>query len=296
MPNIYDQAEVPCAYVEYEVRVDNFSGPIDVLLKLVTTSEVDLYDIAISDIVNAFCAQIEEHGEHNEDNLESVTQFLVPAAILVELKSRKLLPAANEYDLADELAIYEERDVALARLIEGHTFADGARRLRQLLTEAARHYQRQSGPDERFALAAPDPLTDVGPADIAAALRAVLAYKPEPKVDIAHIAAPPKTVEQCAYELVQQLPGRGRITFRELTEHIVDPVIVVAHFLALLELYKLGHVELAQLERFGNIEILWLSDATNVDLSEIADHGLGDAESASNRAALIAAAAGEFAA
>ena len=293
MPKNYGRAGVPCLYVEYEVKASNFSGPIDVLLKMVTTSEVDLYEIAISDIVNAFCAQIENL---DQDNLEPVTQFLVPAAILVELKSRRLLPVTNEYDLADELAIYEERDVALARLIEGHTFADAARRLRQLLSEAARHYQRQSGPDERFLSAAPDPLADVGPADIAAALRSALAFRPEQKVDIAHIAAVPKTVEQCAYELVQQLPGSGRISFRELTEHIVERVIVVAHFLALLELFKLGHVELTQLERFGDIEILWLSDATNVDLSEIADHGFGDAENAASRAALIAAAAGEFAA
>ncbi len=284
------------------VRAGDFEGPIDVLLRLVTTSELDIYEIALTDIVNAFCAQVEQLsgpenlGPANLDweNLDRITQFLVPAAILVELKSRQLLPVRTpELDLEAELAVYGERDLSLARLIEGHTFTAAARRLRQLVLDAAQHHARQSGPDERFAIAAPDPLKGVAPADIAAALRTALARPPDPMVDISHIAAPPLTVKQCAYELVKQLPDSGPISFRELTEHITERVIVVAHFLALLELFKLGYVDLSQLERFGDIEIAWLSGHGEIDLSELDfDVGLASNGAAANGAAAAANGAG----
>ena len=307
--------------MDTQVQHGHFQGPLDVLLKLVTTSEVDIYEIALCDIINAFCDQIEQlgrtssadpqtparpadqpdHQPHQPDHqphqpdqvqLDQITQFLVPAAILVELKSRRLLPVhTSEADIESELELYGQRDLALARLIEGHTFVAAAQRLRELTRQAAQHYARRSGPDERFLLAAPDPLKGVTPADIANALRSALSHQPEPILDVTHIAAPPKTVEQCAYELVKRLPGSGSVSFRELTEHIEERVIVVAHFLALLELYKLGYVELSQIERFGDIEILWVAGTADVDLTE-----LDVAANATTNRAGVVAAADEFAA
>lgn len=247
------------------VKTGNFEGPVSVLLKLVVASEVDLYEIALSDIVGAFCAHIDELGE---TELDQVTEFLVPLSILVELKSRRLLPSTTKYDLAAEMAIYEERDLSLARLIEGHTFSAAARRLRRLVTEAARHYPRQAGPDERFTAGAPDPLEGAGPADIAAALRSALTRPPRPSLDIAHIAVPPVTVEQCAHALLKRLPDCGYISFRDLTGQFDQRVIVVAHFLALLELFRLGYIELTQSERFGDIAIFWVGGTDEIDFVE----------------------------
>ncbi|HCB37737.1 MAG TPA: segregation/condensation protein A, partial [Acidimicrobiaceae bacterium] len=135
--------------------------------------------------------------------------------------------------------------------------------------EAARRHPRRAGPDERFVDLTPDPLAGVGPDALAAALVAALTPRPVPQLTTEHIRVPAATVQDCVADLVARLPECGPVSFRELTGHITDRVVVVAHFLALLELFKLGYADLTQAERFGDIGVRWIADAAGVDVDAV---------------------------
>src|ERR1700719_2588987 len=131
----------------YEVRTEVFDGPFDVLLRLITEQRVDLYEVRLSDIVDGF---LEEIKQLEKVDLEVATEFLLIAAILVELKSRRLLPDRDTAVSEQDLALLEERDYLLARLVECTAFSAAGKRLAELERDAVRSVPRSAGPDERF--------------------------------------------------------------------------------------------------------------------------------------------------
>jgi segregation and condensation protein A len=248
----------------YEVQTPVFEGPLDLLLHLILKEQVDLYEVSLSTIVDGYLAHLEQMDELN---LELTTEFLLIAATLVELKSRRLLPTSDEMDLDDELALWEERDLLLHRLVECKTFKEAAIALQVLAGEAGRSHPRLAGVDERFVGLMPDLLEGITPEDLRRAFLTAVAPKPKPRVDLDHVAPIRVSVTDAIAELVDELPRAGRITFRALTGGLVERMEVIVRFLAILELFKVGLVDLAQVARFGDIEILWLGP-------ENADDGL----------------------
>ena len=263
----------------YEVRTEAFAGPLDVLVKLVVSQEVDIWEVSLARLVDDFVAVMaavelpgvadgahdgETAGEHRID-MEAASEFALLAATLIELKSRRLLPAPeSELDLDEELAAYGIRDAALARLLEGRTFGKAARLLRERWDAAGLSWPRRAGPEERFIAFAPDLLEGATRDDLAAALERVLAPKPVPRVDISHLRAAGITVDEALSRIAERLAGSGTMTFRELTSDLTERIVVVVYFLALLELFGSGLVELDQAERFGDIGVEWIGgdDAT----------------------------------
>ena len=239
----------------YAVQTPVYEGPFDLLLHLILRQQVDLYDISLSSIVDAYLVEL---ALMDQLDLEIATEFLLIAATLVELKARRLLPDDSDLDLDDELALWEERDLLLARLLECKTFKDAAIVLQRLSNEAARSFPRTAGLEDRFLALTPDLLEGVTPDDLAVAMRRALTPKPVPMVEIAHIHAVRLTVIEAVEELVDELPRVGRITFRALTEQFVERLEIVVRFLAVLELYKQGLIELDQATSFGDIEIFWI--------------------------------------
>lgn len=253
---------MPC-----EVRTAVFDGPFDLLLHLILREQVDLYDVQLSAIVDAYLAELDglaEPGPPGNLDLDVATEFVLIAATLIELKSRRLLPGSADVDLDDELALWEERDLLLARLLECKTFKDAAGALRRLADAASRSYPRTAGIEDRFAELAPDPLAGVTPLRLHDCLRDALlragAPKLQPRVDLDHVAPVRASVTDAVAELVDELPRVGRITFRALTASLVERLEVVVRFLAVLELYKQGLVELDQPVTFGELTVLWLGD------------------------------------
>jgi len=252
----------------YEVHTPVFDGPFDLLLHLILREQVELYDIKLSDIVDAYLAELERMDRLD---LEVATEFLLIAATLVELKTRRLLPDDREIDLDDELGLWEERDLLLARLVECKTFKDAALIFRRLSAQAARSYPRRVGVvEDRFLSMAPDLLEDVTPVDLRAAYMRATAPKPIPHVDITHIAPIALTVAEAVEELIDELPRVRRMTFRELTASLVDRIEVVIRFLAVLELFKQDLVDLDQTATFGDINVVWVGGAdVRTDAMEI---------------------------
>ncbi len=238
----------------FEVRTEVFEGPFDLLLHLILRDEVDLYDVVVGDIVDAYLAELDRMEQLD---LEVATEFLLIAATLVQLKSSRLLPDASAVDLDEELALWSERDLLLARLLECHTFKAASAALEQMAASAGRSVGRSAGPDERYMDLVPDFLAGIGPEDLRAAFVRATAARPEPKVSLAHVTNIPFTVNEVAAELAARLPEMGTVGFRELTEHLATGIEVVVYFLAVLELYKRGLVEVSQAATFGRIAIAW---------------------------------------
>jgi segregation and condensation protein A len=250
------------AGVAYEVRTDVYEGPFDVLLRLITEQRVELYDVRLSDIVDAFLAELDKL---ERVDLEMATEFLLIAAILLELKSRRLLPDRDGAIGEDDLALLEERDYLLARLVECTTFSAAGRRLAELEKEAARSFPRVAGPDERFESVAPDLLAGMTVDDLHQAAERALTERPVPTVDIEHVLVDEVTVAEVVHALIVALPDFSPLTFRELTRHAVTNIEIVVHFLGILELYKQGLVELDQVATFGELVVTWVGEDADAD-------------------------------
>ena len=267
------------ARVSYSVHTDVFEGPFDVLLRLITEQQVDLYEVRLTDIVDAFLAELEAIERLD---LDLATEFLLIAAILVELKSRRLLPDRDAKVSEEDLALLEERDYLLARLVECTTFSAAGRRIAELETDASRSFARSCGPDERFAELAPDLLSGLSPLDVLEAAMRALTERPIPSVHVEHILVDEVTVAEVVERLAAELPGRGPTSFRELTRTARTRIEVVVHFLGLLELYKQGLVDLDQPTTFGALVVTWTAAPDEeVDTDELTEL------SARARAALV---------
>ena len=231
-----------------------YEGPFDLLLQLILKEDVDLYEIDLAKIVDAYLAEVERMQALD---LDVATEFLLIAATLVELKSRRLLPGSADVDLDEEFALWEQRDLLLARLLECKTFKDVAQVFAVLADEADRSFARVVGPDERFAGLAPDLLEGTSVRRLQSAAIRALTPRPEPVVDLFHVNPIRLTVAEAISELVDELPGRGVTTFRDLTATYTERLEVIVRFLAVLELYKQGFVEIDQPDRFGDITVVW---------------------------------------
>ena len=237
-----------------DVATPVFDGPFDLLLQLILPKKVDIYEVSLSTIVDAYLAEIERLQALD---LDVATEFLLIAATLVELKARRLLPGRADVDLDEELALWEERDLLLARLLECKTFKDVATVFSRLADDADLHVPPPGRRRRALRRAGPRPARGHQRRRLRNAAVRALTPRPEPIVDLFHVNPVRLTVADAVAELVDELPRVGRITFRRLTADLVERVEVIVRFLAVLELYKQGVVELDQVERFGEIEVIW---------------------------------------
>lgn len=245
------------SYVSYDVSTAVFEGPFDLLLHLILREQVDIHEVSLSTIVDAYLTEIEKMQDLD---LDIATEFLLIASTLVELKARRLLPGKENIDLDEEFALWEERDLLLACLLECKTFKDVSLVFQQLADLADRAFPRTTGPDERFSQLLPDLMEGVTPQKLHKAMLKALAPKPEPHIDLFHVAPVRLSVSEAVSELMDSLPSMKAITFRNLTRGHEVRLEVVVRFLAILEIYKQGFIELSQDDRFGDIEILWIGD------------------------------------
>jgi segregation and condensation protein A len=251
-----------------DVATPVYQGPFDLLLQLILREQVDIYEINLSTIVDAYLIEIEKMQTAEAIDLDVITGFLLIAATLVELKARRLLPDQGDMDLDDELALWEERDLLLARLLEAKTFKDVAGIFSRLADDADQAFPRAVGPDERFAAVMPDMLEGTSVRSLQRAAIRGLTPRPVPVVDLFHVDPIKITVADAVAELLDELPRVGRISFRRLTADLADRIEVIVRFLALLELFKQGAIDLEQPERFGDIDIVWAPDG-HVDTDSI---------------------------
>jgi len=241
--------------MKYAVSTPTFDGPFDLLLHLILRQEVDIHEVSLSNIVTAY---LEEVSKMPTVDLDLATEFLLIAATLIELKTRRLLPGKDDGDLDEELALWEERDLLLARLLDCKTFKDVASVFSDLVSRADLSFPRMAGPEERFASLMPDLLEGVSPLRLQRAYLRAAAQKPPKVIGLEHVAPIRASVADALVTVSDRLRIDGRTTFRRLVDGITDRIEIVVRFLAILELFKQGRVDLGQVERFGEIEVIWL--------------------------------------
>lgn len=256
--------------MSFQVQTPSFEGPFDLLLHLILKDDVDLYEVRLCEIVDAY---LEEISRIEACDLEVSTEFLLIAATLVELKCRRLLPVDEEFDLDEELGLWEERDLLLARLFECKTFKDAAATLQEMMETASRSVPRQFGLEEPFLALAPDPLAGMTAPKLRRAFLRLVAERPkEDELSLFHVADVKANVTDAIQHLLQELPRRGPSTFRELTADVDERLEVVVRFLAVLELFKQGFVDLDQARSFGELVVTWTfeGDAEITSITELA--------------------------
>ena len=251
----------------FVVTTPSFSGPIELLLQLISGHDVDVLDIALAPIVDEFVAALRDDALHID--VDELSEFLLIAAILLQMKSQRLLPGRDSTEPDEEFVGWEERDVLLARLLELRTYAALSDAFVSLFERASRAFPRLRGIDDGFVVRPPDLLAGVTTAQLAGAYLRGIEEKPVPVVRLTHVTVDAVTVAETVVSLSQRLPTMGRLSFRALTEGLGSRIEVIVHFLALLELCKLGHVDLGQGSTFGDLEIEWLDVSLGLDLGKV---------------------------
>ncbi len=253
--------------VAIDVATPVYEGPFDLLLHLILREEVDIHEISLSTIVDAYLAEL---LKMNQLDLEVATEFLLIAATLIELKTRRLLPGREAVDLDDELALWEERDLLLARLLECKTFKDVAKILATFVDDADRVYGRAVGPDERFSGVAPDLLEGLTIEKLERGFISAITPRKRDELTVYHISPIRFTVAEAVEELMEDIARVGSTSFRALTTGLVERLEIIVRFLAILEMYKQGFIELDQINRFGDITVQWTGLGTgNESMAEI---------------------------
>ncbi|MHB0977174.1 MAG: segregation and condensation protein A [Candidatus Aquicultorales bacterium] len=234
----------------YNITLDVYQGPFDLLLDLISKQKVDIYDVPIARITDEYLAHV---SAMQELDLELATEFLLLAAVLLDLKTSALLPKEEPPSIDEELGPEEARENLIARLLEYKKFKSVAVVLGTRYTAESKFYMRDVEPEEEFIQEAPLVL-DV---DIAV-LASLFAELNKPRgsiLDADHIAIPPLRVADFAVRIRERLSLLGGQTFRQLTKDCASRSEIIASFLAILELYKQGFVDLGQAELFGDIEV-----------------------------------------
>ncbi len=257
------EVSAPTSPNAYRVSTPVFEGPFDLLLHLILSEEVDVYEVSLARIVDGFLAEVERMAGNLD--LETATQFALIAATLIQLKCRRLLPVPEGVDLDEEVQMWEERDLLLSKLLEFSAFREVAALLRGAMERAARSLPRRNGLEERFFDVTPDLLEGVAPNRLRDAMVKLLTPKPEPEVSLAHVTVVAVSVTETVRKLAARLAVEGGATFRELCAGMEATIEIVVAFLAILELHKQDLVELEQAERFGEIRVTWCAGDSGTD-------------------------------
>jgi segregation and condensation protein A len=251
-PELPDEA-APLA-AGFQVHLDVFEGPFDLLLGLISRRKLDITEIALSSVTDEFIGYIRTLA--GGWDLDQASYFLVVAATLLDLKAARLLPA-GEVDDEEDLALLEARDLLFARLLQYRAYREAAVVLSGRLAAEARRFPRRVPMEPRFADLLPEVLLGLGPAEFAAIAARVLAPRRPPTVSTAHLHVPKTSVREQAEILVARLRSLRRATFRQLIADCAGTYEVVARFLAVLELYRDGRVGLDQVAPLGDLYVSW---------------------------------------
>ena len=264
----------------FRVTLDNFTGPFDLLLQLISRHKLDITEVSLSTVTDEFIAHIkalasgglggESPGsEHSPQwDLDQTSQFVVVAATLLDLKAARLLPTGDVED-PEDLALLEARDLLFARLLQYRAFKRVAGWLAVTLEEQGRRLPRDAGVEPRFAGLLPEVVIPIGLDRFAALAARALAPKQADVVSLAHLHTPKVSVRDQAGVITDRLRRARALTFRALTGDAPDLVTTVARFLALLELFREGAVAFEQLTPLGELTVRWTgTEDGELDISD----------------------------
>jgi len=239
----------------FTVRLDNFTGPFDLLLQLIGKHQLDVTELALHRVTDDFIAHLTALGD--DADLDETSEFLVIAATLLDLKAARLLPDADAHTEDGDDALLEARDLLFARLLQYRAYKQVAQLFVELEATALRRFPRSVALEERFAGLLPEVLLGVDPARFADLAAAVLRPKPPPSVGVDHLHTHAVSVAEHVAILRERLAELGEATFAALTVDCEGALEVIARFMAVLELFREATITLDQPECFGELTVRW---------------------------------------
>lgn len=243
----------------FEVTLDNFAGPFDLLLGLISKHEMDITEVALARVTDEFISYIRKLRQSGRDSaLDEASEFLVVAATLLDLKTARLLPAGEVED-EEDIALLEARDLLFARLLQYKAFKQVASIIDDRLTAESARYPRLVSLEPQFAALLPELIWKTTPDDFAAlAAKALEPKEPVPtEVGLAHLHAPAVSVREQAGILAERLRNGKPASFRALTADAENTLTVVARFLALLEMFRDSVINFDQVSPLGELTVRW---------------------------------------
>jgi segregation and condensation protein A len=252
----------------FQVHLDVFEGPFDLLLQLIAKHQLDVTEVALSQVTDEFIAYIRALGSTWE--LDQATEFLVVAATLLDLKAARLLPSGEVED-DEDLALLEARDLLFARLLQYRAYKQVAAVFAGRFAAEDHRYPRVVALEPALAELLPEVLLGLGPVEFAALAGRAMAPRPMPTVSTSHLYAPTVSVREQAIIVAGRLRTGGPATFRALIADCEATIEIVARFLALLELYRDGYVGFDQVDPLGELHVRWTGPTDDEAVLAVAD-------------------------
>jgi segregation and condensation protein A len=241
----------------FSVSLSNFSGPFDLLLTLISKHEMDITDVSLSKVTDEFISYL--RGLNSVDELDEASEFLVVAATLLDLKVAGLLPQGELVD-AEDVALLEARDLLFARLLQYRAFKEAAQWFSVSLdSESTRHF-RSVRLEEKYRRQTPELVWTLAVDDFAALAALAFAPRELPTVGLDHLHAPLISIREQAAHVVAMLRQGEAMTFRQLIAGADQKGVIIARFLAVLELYRGGSIAYDQLEPLGELTLRWTAE------------------------------------
>lgn len=240
--------------IDFRLQLDNFDGPFDLLLRLIGKHELDITTVALAKITDEFLTYVKQLDE--QAGIESASEFLVVAATLLDLKIASLLPQGEVVD-AEDVALLEARDLLFARLLQYRAFKEIASWFGTALEIESSRIPREVRLEDRFKNIRPELIWETSLEDFAKTAQLAFAPKEIPGVGLTHLHAPKVSIREQARIMVERLRRAGRLTFRELISDCQDRAEMVARFLGILELYRIGAARFEQDDPFADFNVVW---------------------------------------
>ena len=253
----------------FSVHLSNFDGPFDLLLQLISRHKLDITEVSLSLVTDEFIAYIRALEVSGEGwRLDQATEFLVVAATLLDLKAARLLPSGEVED-EEDLALLEARDILFARLLQYRAFKEIAASFQTMIEAADKAFPRVVALDPALSALLPEVLIGVGPERFAAIAERVLTPKAPPVVAIEHLHMAMVNVSEQSKLVVEALRLSKTMSFRSLCQDAESTLVVVARFLALLDLYRQGNLRFNQVIALGELQISWTgSEEGDVEITD----------------------------
>lgn len=245
----------------FSVHLSNFDGPFDLLLQLISRHKLDITEVSLSLVTDEFISYIRSLEVSGQGwQLDQATEFLVVAATLLDLKAARLLPSGEVED-EEDLALLEARDILFARLLQYRAFKEIAASFQTMIEAADKAFPRVVALDAALSALLPEVLIGVGPERFASIAERVLTPKSPPVVAIAHLHMALVSVSEQSKLVVEALRHTKTMSFRSLCHDADSTMVVVARFLALLDLYRQGNLRFNQVIALGELQISWTGSA-----------------------------------
>lgn len=262
---------------DFHVHLENFSGPFDLLLSLISKHKMDITEVALATVTDEFIAYIriadfEEVAGNtllNKDarrNLGMVSEFLLIAATLLDLKAARLLPATDQ-DTEDALELLEARDVLFTKLLQYRAFKQLSQEFSDRLEQQSTTIARATRLEPELAGLLPPLVWNLTPTRLAQLAQLALGERQEfipPQVSVTHLHGSSLSVADEAPAVISRLRAAGTLTFAQLVEGTDEQLVIVVRFLILLELFREAQITFQQVSALAPLSITWVGSDTFV--------------------------------